>query len=532
MRLVKSLALFAGLGLSAAALLAGPASAQKRGGTLVQITQPEPPSLGSYISTANPVGQVASKIYDGLLEYDFNLKPLPSLAESWVVSEDGKTVTFKLRSGVKFHDGKPFTSADVQFTFMEVLKKVHPRGINTFSEVTAVDTPDPQTVVFRLNRPAPYMMAALSGYESPILPKHVFSQGDIRTHQNANTPIGTGPFKFVEWRRGEFVRLDRNADYWKPGKPYLDRIVVRFIGDTGTRAAALEKGEAHVAGFGAVPYNDVKKLEKLPNIRIETKGYEMLSPVVELMFNTKKPPFDNAKVRQAISYAIDRKFVIDNIWFGFGKPTNGPISSNFAPTGLYTADVTNYNVPDGVERANKLLDEAGFPRKADGTRFEITHDITPYGEEWRRFGEYTQQALAKIGIKASLRYEDVATWLKRIYTDYDYDVSSNHLFNLADPVLGVHRAFHSRFIRPGTVFVNGVRWSNPRADELMDRATIEPDAKKRAELYAEVQKIVVAEAPLAWTHEISFATVLDKRYRDVIVSPLGLFSSFDSAWRE
>ncbi|MCZ8183903.1 MAG: ABC transporter substrate-binding protein [Beijerinckiaceae bacterium] len=532
MRLVRRLVVVAGLGLTAISLAGLPALAQKRGGTLVQITQPEPPTLGSYVSTANPVGQVASKIYDGLLEYDFDLKPLPSLAESWTVAEDGKTVTFKLRAGVKFHDGKPFTSADVQYTFMDVLKKVHPRGINTFAEVTAVETPDPQTAIFRLNRPAPYMMAALSGYESPILPKHVFSQGDIRTHQNANSPVGTGPFKFVEWRRGEFVRLDRNADYWKPGLPYLDRIVVRFIGDTGTRAAALEKGEAHIAGFGAVPYNDVKKLEKLPNIQIVTKGYEMLSPVVELMFNTKKAPFDNAKVRQAISYAIDRKFVIDNIWFGFGKPTNGPISSNFAPTGLYSADVTNYNVPDGVERANKLLDEAGFPRKADGIRFEITHDITPYGEEWRRFGEYTQQALAKIGIKANLRYEDVATWLKRIYTDYDYDVSSNHLFNLADPVLGVHRAFHSRFIRPGTVFVNGVRWSTPQTDELMDRATIEPDAKKRAALYAEVQKIVVDQAPLAWTHEISFATVLDKRYRDVIVSPLGLFSSFDRAWRE
>ncbi len=332
MRLVRRLALIAGIGLTVFSLVGEPALAQRRGGTLVQITQPEPPSLGSYISTANPVGQVASKIYDGLLEYDFDLKPLPSLAESWTVSEDGKTVTFRLRSGVKFHDGQPMTSADVQFTFMEVLKKVHPRGINTFAEVTAIDTPDAQTVVFRLNRPAPYMMAALSGYESPILPKHVFSQGDIRTHQNANRPIGTGPFKFVEWRRGEFVRLDRNADYWKPGLPYLDRIVVRFIGDTGTRAAALERGEAHIAGFGAVPYNDVKKLEALPNIQIVTRGYEMLSPVVELMFNTRRAPFDNEKVRQAISYAIERKFVIDNIWFGLAnRPTARSVRTSPQP---------------------------------------------------------------------------------------------------------------------------------------------------------------------------------------------------------
>ncbi len=179
----------------------------------------------------------------------------------------------------------------------------------------------------------------------------------------------------------------------------------------------------------------------------------MLSPVVELMFNTKKAPFDNVKVRQAISYAIDRKFVIDNIWFGFGKPTNGPISSNFAPTGLYTADVTNYNVPDGVDRANKLLDEPVSRARpmASSSRSPMTSRLMAKNGGG---SVNTPSTLARIGIKANLRYEDVATWLKRIYTDYDYDVSSNHLFNLADPVLGVHRAFHSRFIRPGTVFVN------------------------------------------------------------------------------
>ena len=126
-------------------------------------------------------------------------------------------------------------------------------------------------------------------------------------------------------------------------------------------------------------------------------------------------------MRQAIAYAIDRKFVIDNIWFGFGKPATGPISSNFKANGIYTADVRNYNVPDGVEMANKLLDEAGYKRGADGTRFEIMHDITPYGEEWRRFGEYVQQQLGKLGIKMTLRYEDVPTWLRRIYTNYDFD---------------------------------------------------------------------------------------------------------------
>lgn len=527
-----SMSLVAALLLGAVAFAVAPASAQKAGGTLVQITQPEPPNLAPYISTSAPIGQVTAKVYDGLLEYGFDLKPKPALAESWDIASDGKTVTFKLRKEVKFHDGKPFTSADVQFTVMDVLKKVHPRGINTFRDVTAVETPDEYTAVFKLANAAPYMLAALSGYESPMLPKHVFSQGDIRTHANANQPIGTGPFKFVEWRRGELVRLDKNPDYWRKGMPYLDRVVVRFINDEATRTAALEKGEAHVAGFGGVPYNDAKKLGTLPSIEVTTKGYEMISPVVEMIMNTKKAPFDNQKVRQAVSYAIDRQFIIDNIWFGFGKAATGPISSNFAPSGIYTADVTKYQVPDGIERANKLLDEAGLPKKDGGIRFEMVHDITPYGPEWQRFGEVVQQRLALIGIKASLRYEDVATWLKRTYTDYDFFLTSNFLYNLPDPVLGVHRAIHGKLIKQGTVFVNGSQWSDPRSDELMDKATVEPDPKKRAEYYQQVQKIAVDGAPIVWVFELNFPTVVNKRYKNVITSPLGLYTNFADVWRE
>jgi peptide/nickel transport system substrate-binding protein len=516
---------------AALAFCCAPASAQKPGGTLVQITQPEPPNLAPYISTSGPIGQVTAKVFDGLLEYGFDLKPQPSLAESFNVSPDGKTITFKLRQNVKFHDGKPFTSADVQFTIMEVLKKVHPRGIATFKEVTAVETPDPYTAIFKLANPAPYMMAALSGYESPILPKHIYGEGDIKTHPNANNPVGTGPFRFIEWRRGEFVRLEKNKDYWRSGLPYLDRIVVRFIADSSTRTAALEKGEAHVAGFGAVPYNDVKKLGSLPSLEVTTKGYEMISPIVELVVNTKLPPLDNVKVRQAINYAIDRKFVIDNVWFGFGKPAMGPISSNFEPAGLYAAGV-DYTVPDRIERANKLLDEAGFPRKADGFRFEIVHDLTPYGEEWQRFGEAVQQALAQVGIKATLRYEDVAKWLKRVYTDYDFALSSNFLYNLADPVLGVHRGFHSDRIKPGTVFVNGSRWSSPETDALMDKATVEPDPAKRGVYYKELVARVTEASPVIYVLELNFPTIINKQFKNVITTPLGIYGNYATAYKE
>ena len=504
--------------------------ASKRGGTLSMLVQPEVPTLASYLSTSMPVGQTASKIYDGLLEYNFDLSPRPCLAESWNVSPDGLIITFNIRKGVKFHDGHPMTSEDVRYSIMEVLIKYHARG-GKFKIIESIQTPDDHTVLIKLKSSSPALMMAFSGYESPIIPKHLFAGKDIKNHPLANKPIGTGPFKFVEWKRGQYMRFDRNPDYWSPGQPYFDRIVVQTIPDSATRSAVLEKGDFQLAGFGAVPNNDAKRLDALPNLIVTTKGYENFSPISELDFNTKVKPFNNKKVRQAVAFCIDRKFVIENIWFDFGKIATGPINSNFEAAGLYTSKVKNYDVSNRIEVANRLLDEAGYPRKSDGYRFEITHDITPYGGEWKSFGEYTVQQLDKIGIKARLRVEDVATWLKRIYTNYDFTLSSNWLNTFADPVLGVHRLYHSNAIKPGTVFKNASRWSSPLTDKLMDMASVEPDQEERGALYQAFQKILVEEVPVTWIHEIQFPTVINAQYKDVITSAIGIAGNFREGYK-
>jgi peptide/nickel transport system substrate-binding protein len=508
----------------------GAADAQKRGGTLVMLVQPEPPTLASYLSTSGPIAQVSAKVYDGLLEYDFNLNPLPSLAQSWQVSPDNKVMTFKLRRGVVFHDGKPFTSADVKFSILEVLKKVHPRGANTFRALTDIATPDDHTAVLTFAQPAPYVLRALSGYESPILPKHLFEGVDPRNAPYANKPVGTGPFKFVEWEKGQYVRLDRSERYWKPGLPYLDRIVARFIPDPSTRSAAMEKGEVHFASFDAIPFVDVNRLKTLPHISVTLEGYSMINPITLLEINAEHPPLDKRAVRQAIAYAIDRKFIIDNIWFGFGRAATGPLNANFAKTGLYSSDVRRYDAPDRIERANQLLDTAGLRRGPDGMRFKITHDILPYGEQWQRLGEYIKQALGQVGIDVTLRQEDVPTWLKRIFTSYDFDLTSDFYYNLADPVLGVHRQYLTDQIRPGTVFVNSTHYSNPRVDELLRAATVETSPAKRAALYREFQKIVVEDSPIVWLFDMQFVNMWNNKFQDIVTSPLGVYASFDRAW--
>ena len=504
--------------------------AAESGGTLIMLVQPEPPTLASYISTSGPIGQVTTKVYEGLLEYDFDLQPQPGLAKSWEVSANGKSITFKLQEGVTFHDGTPFTSADVQFSIAEVLRQVHPRGANTFKELESIETPDDHTAIFHLANPAPYLIRGLSGYETPIISKKHFEGTDFRNNPTANKPIGTGPFKFVEWRKGQYIRLDKNEDYWKDGLPYLDRVVARFIPDASTRTAALEKGEVQFAAFDAIPNVDAKRLNAMDGISVTTEGYTMINPLTLLELNTKVPPLDNQAVRQAVSYAIDRQFIIDNIFFGYGRPATSAVVSSFKSVGLYSDDVRDYQAGGRIEKANNLLDEAGFARGSDGTRFEMMLDVLPYGESWQRTGEYLKQALGEIGIRATLRYEDVPTWLKRIYTDYDYQLNLNFFYQLSDPVIGVHRQYLTREIRKGTVFVNGAQYSNPKIDELMDSAATEVDPEKRSATYAEIQGILAEEVPVVPLVEMDFITVHLDTVMDAVTSPLGVYASFDRAW--
>jgi peptide/nickel transport system substrate-binding protein len=508
------------------------AFAQQSGGNLVYLVQPEPPTLASYASSTAPIAMVTTKIYEGLVEYGFDLQPKPALAESWTLSPDGLEITFKLRQGVTFHDGKPFTSADAAFS-IDTIRKVHPRGIATFREIASVETPDKSTLVLKLNKPAPYIMSALAASETPMLPKHLLeSANDVRMAKLANAPVGTGPFKFVKWERGQYVLMEKNANYWRKGQPYLNRVMARFVPDSSTRAALLQSGEVQLAGLGAVPYNDVKSLAQNPKLEVTYKGIELISPVVELTLNTKHAPLNDVRVRQAISYAIDRKFVVENIFFGAGKPSAGPISSNFAPAGFYSDKGTDYSVSDRIEKAKALLDEAGLKPGADGIRLSLVHDVLPYGEEWRRFGERLQQDLLQIGIKVTLRNEDLASWLQRVYTTYDYQIASNHLFNLSDPVIGVHRGIHSAYIKKGTPFVNGSQWSSPETDALMDQATVEIDAAKRGALYRSLQEKISQAEPNVYVFELAYPTVINKKLHNAVTGPLGMYQSFHDAWLE
>jgi peptide/nickel transport system substrate-binding protein len=502
-----------------------PAAAQQapaRGGTLTFIVQPEPPGLLGQLNTATPVTLVSTKIHDGLLSLDSNRRLVPALALSYEMSADGKTIALALRRNVKWHDGKDFTSADVKYTLEEVIKKYHPRGRSLLATLDAVDTPDSHTAILRFNRPALYIPSTLTYIDMPIMPKHVYEGTDPRTNPAGNAPIGTGPFKFVEWKKGISVTLERNNDYWDAGKPYLDKMVIRFIPDPATRAVALESGEADIAGANPIPLTDVARFRAMKNVEVRTDGYEAFGSIMHFEFNTRVSQFNDVRVRQALSHAINRQFVVDHIWGGLGSPATSNVPRVHGE--FFAPDVPKYEYNKAL--AEKLLDEAGFKRGSNRFRFRITHDTLPLDENYRRLALYLKQAFSEIGVEVDVRSQDLAGWLKRVYTDNDYQTSSYIISGMTDPTIGLQRLYWSKNIIKGAPYSNGSGYNNPKVDDLLVGAQFSADPAERVKLWREFQHITMRELPIIPIMNVNYVTVINKRVKGITATGFGPYANF------
>jgi peptide/nickel transport system substrate-binding protein len=499
-------------------------------GTLKFVLSPEPPFLLTAINTALQMGMVTSKVMEGLLYLDNELKPQPLLAQAWDISPDGLTYTFKLRPNVKWHDGQPFTSADVSYTILEVLKKVHPRGRSAFAKVTAVETPDPLTAVIKLSQPAPPMLTALaSSYESPMVPKHLFAGTDPSANPYISKPVGTGPFVFKEWKKGDYILLEKNADYWQPGKPSLQRIVFRIISDASARAASFETGEGHIGGLSPIPLTDMPRIAKNPALSIETRGYAYMSPYMLMEVNLRKPPLNDVRVRQAIAHAIDRARMTQVVWLGYGQPAVSPIPSQV--TTFHSTDLPKYEF--NIDKAKKLLDDAGLKPGANGMRFKITHDFIPFGSEYQRTGEFIKQQLNRVGIDVELRSQDLPSFLRRAYTEYDFDTTSLYYGAFADPTQGVQRLYWSKAIQKGVVFTNNTGYNSPEMDRLLEGAQGENDPVKRKALYLDMQRLAMTDLPVIPLMETRFLTISSSKLKNHTVSADGIIGgNFADAYFE
>lgn len=499
----------------------GAVHAQTQGGTLTAIVQPEPPMLMLGLNQQAPTQYVAGKIYQSLLTYDFDLTPQPSLAKSWKVSPDGMTYTFALEQGVKWHDGKPFSAADVVFSVDKFLRETHPRGrlvINKYiASVTALNA---NTVEFKLKEPFAPFMSLFVVDNMPMVPKHIYEGTDYRTNPANQTPIGTGPFKFKEWKKGSHIVLTRNNDYWKEGKPFLNEIVFLVVPDAASRAVAFERGDVQVLRGGDVDNVDVKRLKALPNVEMTTKGWEMYAPLAFMSMNQRKPPFDNVKVRQAVMHAINRKFIVDNIFFGMGKIATGPIAST---TLYYDKNVPQY--PYDLKKARALIAESGV----DVGATPIKLLSFPYGSAWERLAEYTRQSLQQIGFKVQIDPADAGSWAKRS-GEFDFDLTFNFTYQYGDPALGVARHFLSTNSVKGSPFVNNQGYKNMKVDELFSTAAAARTPELRQRLYSEVQNVLVSEVANGALFEIEYATFYQKQIKNLVTTGIGLNESFDNVY--
>jgi peptide/nickel transport system substrate-binding protein len=521
-----------------AALLVAPALAQqcpKTGGTLTYVYHPEPTALSTIATSAVPVAIISTKIYESLLTYSGpELTPKPSLAESWTVSDDKKTYTFKLRQGVKWHDGAPFTSADVKFSVENIIRPYHSRGRVYFGDVQEVATPDPSTVVFVLKAPVPFFMNVFQPGEAPIMPKHLLEKIDtgsaaaVRSSEIMQKPVGTGPFKLQEWKKGSHIILEKNPDYWRKGYPCLDQVVLRVMPDGSARAIAVENGEVDLAPMSGLPEAEIQRLSKLPQFETTKDGAEALGPNMWLEVNMRDKPLADVRVRQAISLVLDRAKIIDVIWYGQGTPATGPIVS--ANPVLYNKALKPYEYDP--RKANQLLDEAGYKRGANGVRFEMTQNFLPYGENWVRLAEYVRQELGKVGIAVKTESLDLGGWLKAVYTDWSFNLTSTFSHNYSDPSIGVERTFTSDNIKKGATFTNSMGYKNARVDELFAKAARETDTAARKKQFDEIQQILHDELPVIFLVELSYTNIWNKRVHGLITNGISMYSSWDGVWKD
>lgn len=479
------------------------------GGTLVVAIGTDPGHLNPAITTSGGTHTASELLYNGLVGLDEDLAPIPELAESWEIQENGAQYTFTLRDGVVWHDGTPFTSADVKYTFEEALLKLHARTRSSVGPALAgIATPDDRTVVFRFKQPYAPFLQQLDVTEAPILPKHLFEGTDPAENPVNVAPVGTGPFAFVSYSPDTEIRLKRNEAYWADGLPLLDEVVMRVIPETGSQIVALEAGE--VDWVWGVPGPDASRLDADPEIELlqTDRNPGGSNCIMTMSFNLEKPILQDLRVRQAIATAIDRQPFVDNILFGQGRVAQAPISS-----GIPWAHAAGLAMPAfDATAAAAMLEDSGWVAGSDGTRTAkgvegvedgtaLTLDFLHF-PSFGRYGELLRTQLGAVGIDLALEPLEPPVFAETVFKNRDFDTNIISYCNGPDPEIGVRRMFDSAQIGP-VPFSNAAAYNDPAVDALFGEAQRTVDLTARGAIYREIQETVVAAQPYVWIVETS-----------------------------
>jgi len=432
---------------------------------LVVQTATEPPGLDL---TATPASATAAvvlyNVQECLVKVDAQGKIVPWLAERWHTS-DNRNYTFFLKKGVRFHNGRELKAADVKFVIERAMnpETKHPYP-QYYAAIGDIIVKDDYTITFSLKAPTANFLLNLARQGSVIYPREA-----VDTLKSA--PIGTGPFTVADWVRGDRVVLKRSADYHVKGLPKVDQVIFRFIADPNAALAALKAGDIDASVFGLGPEHvaDLKK-----DGRFEIIVGETTNDVIMAMNNSRKP-FTDVRVRRAITHAINKPDVVKLAMFGLGRV----IGSNVDPLNPYFVDLATA-MPYDPARAKKLLAEAGYP-----AGFEAVLKVAPQYYYTVRAGEVIVDQLAKVGVKVKIEQIEWGQWLSRVWKEADYDLT----------IIGHAEAWDiANYANPKYYY----RYDSPKFQELFKKSEVTLDDKTRREQYAQLQKMLVEDAPVVF----------------------------------
>jgi peptide/nickel transport system substrate-binding protein len=484
----------------------------RRGGTAVIVVDADPETLNPGITTSNVTGDIQAKVFEGLVWLDQNGAPQPALATSWQISPDGLTYTFKLRPNVKWHDGRDFTSADVKYTFEEILVKFHPRTSTTFKRLELkVDAPDPQTAVLTLKQPYAPLLIQMSVFETPIMPMHLYQGTDPSTNPANQAPVGTGPFKFAAWNRGTNVKVVRNDQYWESGKPYLDSVIFQVVPQGPNRSTGLETGELDFVLDFYLPKADVGRLSGNTNL-ISKRGQG--APAIDfLMINLKHPVLANKQVRQALAFAIKRETQVQQAMGGLGRPGYGAFGDGFR--WLVNPDVSYDKLyAFNADTAKQMLGSAGVPAN---TTLRLTYDAAR--PNFVAGAQIIKDNLRQVGVNVDLQPLERTVMIDKVFTQKDFDLTLQSYFSSGDPSIGYHRLYLTN--TGSAPFVNASGYSSPQVDDLLARASTAPTQEERAPIYKQLETILNDDLPALILYDESGVDFATRKLN-------GLWTSIDS----
>lgn len=488
------------------------------GDTIVTASIADARTLVPILASDSASGQICGLIFNGLIKYDKDLNVVGDLAQSWQIQDEGLVIVFKLRKDIRWHDGVAFTAKDVEFTYQRLIDpKVRTPYSGDFEKVKLFQLIDDYTIRVTYKE---LFSPALSSWTMNIMPRHILEGQDLNTTSFSRNPIGTGPYKFAQWKTQEVIVLDSNADYFE-GRPYIDRYIFRIIPDAATMFLELQSRGIDYMGLSSLQYVRQTNTDFFRKFyqKFRYQGFNF----AYLGFNLNDPKFQDKRIRQAINYAVDKREIIQGVLLGVGTECTGP----FAPRSwAYNQDVrpVEYN----PEKALKLLNAAGWTMNKNGYLqkgndiFEFSIMTNQGNEERKRAAVIIQKRLRSIGMKVKIKIVEWSAFLNEFINKKKFETVLLGWSLSLDP--DIYDIWHSSKTKEGEF--NFVSFKNKDVDELLAAGRREFNQAKRKKIYNKIHKIIYDEQPYLFLYTADSLPILSSRFKGIEVAPAGISYNF------